>query len=100
MSGHQCYMKMRTTLSLDPDVARQLKARVAGGKASFEEVVNDTLRRGLAANSKSKARAIVRVVPRSLGFKAGIDVSKLNQLADDLEVQEFAVKMRRGRKPR
>ena len=43
---------------------------------------------------------VFRVVPHSFGFKAGIDVNKLNQLVDELEVQEFVAKQRRNRKAR
>ena len=35
-----------------------------------------------------------KVVPRNLGLKAGIDPDKLNQLVDELEVEEFAMKYR------
>ena len=91
---------MRTTLTLDPDVAQELKARMAGRKASFKEVVNETLRQGLAAKPKSKQAEVFRVEARSLGLKPGIDPNKLNQLLDELEAQEFVSKMRRSRKSR
>ncbi len=91
---------MRTTLTLDPDVAQELKARMAGRKASFKEVVNETLRQGLAARPKSKPVDVFRVEARSLGLKPGIDPNKLNQLLDELEAQEFVSKMRRLRKSR
>ncbi len=40
---------MRTTLTLDPDVAQRLKSRMAEQKATLKQVVNEALRRGLAA---------------------------------------------------
>ena len=91
---------MRTTLTLDPDVAQALKVRMTDRKTSFKEVVNETLRQGLAVKPKSKPREVFRVAPHSFGFKAGIDVNKLNQLVDELEVQEFVAKQRRNRKAR
>jgi hypothetical protein len=91
---------MRTTLTLDPDVAQELKVRMTARKTSFKEVVNETLRQGLAVKPKSKPREVFRIVPHSFGFKAGIDVNKLNQLVDELEVQEFVAKQRRNRKAR
>jgi hypothetical protein len=91
---------MRTTLTLDPDVAQALKSRMADRKTSFKEVVNETLRQGLAAKPKSKPTEVFRVEARSLGLKPGIDPNKLNQLVDELEVQEYVKKMRRFRKSR
>src|SRR5712692_111279 len=89
---------MRTTLSLDPDVAQELKSQIAERKTSLKEVVNDALRRGLAAAHRSKSKPTFRVAPRSLGFKAGIDMNKLNQLLDESEVQEIALKMQANKK--
>ena len=40
---------MRTTLTLDPDVAEYLRKAVAKGDRSFKQVVNAALRRGLKA---------------------------------------------------
>ena len=38
---------MRTTLTLDPDVAEHLRKAVAKGDRTFKQVVNAALRRGL-----------------------------------------------------
>lgn len=77
---------MRTTLSLDPDVARRLKARVAETRFSMKQVVNEALRAGLAS-VKSRRNVRFRVEPHSCRFKPGIDQDKLNQLADELEAE-------------
>jgi hypothetical protein len=84
---------MRTTLTLDPDVAQQLKSRMAQRKMSLKQVVNEALRRGLSTSPPEKRRPF-RVTPFALGFKPGIDLNKLNQLADELEVQAYAAKLR------
>ncbi|MGE0393765.1 MAG: ribbon-helix-helix protein, CopG family [Vicinamibacterales bacterium] len=42
---------MRTTLTLDPDVAARLKKLVDDGGLSFKEAVNDALRRGLTGGA-------------------------------------------------
>ena len=55
---------MRTTLTLDPDVATMLKKAVAKGDVSFKQAVNDALRRGLtevALAQKPKKRFVQRV---------------------------------------
>ncbi|MEO8098627.1 MAG: antitoxin [Acidobacteriota bacterium] len=88
---------MRTTLTLDPDVAQKLQAAVAKGNSTFKAVVNDTLRRGLNAQPQQAAEKF-RVEARSLGLRPGYDPHKLNQLVDELEVQDFAKPSRKGRR--
>ena len=86
---------MRTTLTLDDDIARILKRRARELDRPFKEVVNATLRNGLAKEDLPVAsKPAPKVVPRNLGLKAGIDPDKLNQLVDELEVEEFAMKYR------
>lgn len=75
---------MRTTLTLDPDVARRLKARMAEKKLSMKQVVNEALRAGLARLGRER-QGKFSVEPHSCQFKPGIDLDKLNQLVDELE---------------
>jgi hypothetical protein len=79
---------MRTTLTLDPDIAQRLRQELASGKKSFKEVVNERLRLGFGLK-KAKQRPPFRVKPHSSAFLPGIDQTKLNQLVDELEVDEF-----------
>lgn len=79
---------MRTTLTLDPDVAKRLKERLAETKLPLKRVVNDALRVGLAAKRPVR-RVPFKVEPHSCQFNPGIDLDKLNQLVDELEVEEF-----------
>jgi CRISPR/Cas system endoribonuclease Cas6 (RAMP superfamily) len=90
---------MRTTLTLDPDVAQTLKSRLSESKATLKEIVNDALRRGLSVESQRPKKPF-RVTSYSLGFRPGIDTDKLGQLADELETQAFAAKAARGNKRR
>jgi hypothetical protein len=85
---------MRTTLTLEPDVALKLKRRMAAKKLTLKAAVNQALRAGLAVED-AQARVPFRVVPHSFGFKPGIDLDKLGQLADQLEAEEFARKLGR-----
>jgi hypothetical protein len=87
---------MRTTLTLDPDVAQKLKARTLEQQTTFKQVVNEAIRRGLKA--PDRARKPYRVTSYSMGLRPGIDPDKLNQLAGELETQEFARKARRAAK--
>jgi hypothetical protein len=86
---------MRTTLTLEPDIARKLKSRVSAQGITFKRAVNDALRAGLAAGEKTRPMKRFVVKPFHVGIKPGIDVDKINQLLDELEVEEFARKFGR-----
>lgn len=79
---------MRTTLTLDPDVAALLKKAVAKGEVSFKQAVNDALRRGLtdAALEKPKKRWVQRVGPPS-GFL--VDIDNNGALAEMLDREDY-----------
>ena len=81
---------MRTTLTIDDDVAQALQELSRKRGTSFKSVVNEVLRRGLTTGEKPPAtREPFRVRSAPRGFRAGIDPLKLNQLVDELEVEQF-----------
>ena len=81
---------MRTTLTLEDDLASQLRETARRTGKSFKEVVNSMLRRGLRHGDKpDEALPRFRVEAKACGFRAGVDLRKLNQLADDLEMEDF-----------
>ena len=89
---------MRTTLTLDEDVAKQLQERARRSGESFKEVVNTTLRKGLRSGEKPASRLPrFEVTPRACGFRAGVDVLRLNQLNDELETEDFQRKLATGK---
>ncbi len=79
---------MRTTLTLDDDVAASLKEQARLLDKPFRQVVNDTLRRGMAPTPRED-RPRFRVKPHHGGFAPGVDPLRLNQLYDQLEVDDF-----------
>jgi hypothetical protein len=85
---------MRTTLTLDPDVAARLKAEVARSDQALKRVVNEALRRGLKLPAKSERRSAYVVRPLKLTFRPGVDPDKLNELADELENDVLVKKLR------
>lgn len=86
---------MRTTLTIDDDVAMLLQKKAAQHGHSFKTVVNDLLRAGLSTtDSVSPQRKKVKVKGRDLGLRTGYDEDKLNQLVDQLEVDAFLKKQR------
>ena len=79
---------MRTTLTLDDDIADFLReqARLLG--RPFKQVVNDVLRRGMSPVVR-EAPTPYRVNPIHSGLAPGVDPLKLNQLNDELAVEDF-----------
>lgn len=77
---------MRTTLTLDEDVAAKLKIRARRTGRPFKAEVNDALRRGLAAvDQASNARPFV-VTARDLGaLRSGLNLDNVGDLLDQLE---------------
>jgi hypothetical protein len=82
---------MRTTITLDDDVEKRLRQISKRTNKSFKELVNETLRRGLAAGVRPgppSQRFVVRA--KACGFRPGVDPLKLNQLLDEMEASDFA----------
>ena len=80
---------MRTTLTIDDDLAAILQKKAAQRGVAFKQVVNALLRAGLGASEEvSSKRKPVKVIGKALGMRPGYDPNKFNQLADELEVEE------------
>ena len=83
---------VRTTLTLDDDLAGLLKQRARELGVPFKEAVNRTIRAGLGQSASARARPAPKTIPHSFGFRPGVDLDKLGQLADELEAEAFADK--------
>ncbi len=79
---------MRTTLTLDDDVADFLREQAQLQNKPFKQMVNETLRRGMSPAARED-RPVFRVTPLRGGFRPGVDPLRLNQLNDELETQAF-----------
>jgi hypothetical protein len=86
---------MRTTLTLDDDVAAMLRDEMERSRRPFKQVVNQAIRLGLRAGD-SADRVPFRTRPHSFGFKPGVDLDRMNQLVDELEVDEMRGQHLRG----
>jgi hypothetical protein len=84
---------MRRTLTLDDDLAGLLKRRARELGIPFKEAVNRTIRAGLGEAAADRPRAAPKLISHSFGFRPGIDLDKLGQLSDKLEVEEFVDKL-------
>ena len=77
---------MRTTLTLDDDVAAKLQAESRRAGRSFREIVNETLRRGLATRRLTAPREPFKVRPRDSGnLKPGLSLDNIGELLEQLE---------------
>jgi predicted transcriptional regulator len=76
---------VRTTLTLDDDVAAKLSALARRTGRAFKDVVNETLRRGLAT-ARPTRREPFRVHARSLGgLRPGLQVDNIAALIESAE---------------
>ena len=80
---------MRTTLTLDDDVADKLREQARLQDKTFKQVVNDVLRHGMSPGAGETLKPEYRVVPNHSALAPGIDPMKLNQINDQLEVETF-----------
>ena len=87
--------RMRTTLTLEDDLAGLLKARAHQLGISFKEMVNRAVRSGLGTEMEPTAVDVPKTMPHSFGFRPGIDLDRLNQLADELEADAVAESLER-----
>jgi hypothetical protein len=79
---------MRTTLTIDDDLAGILQRRAREQGKPFKEVVNSALRKGLSENLGGTTHTVV-VRPHDFGEAPGVDLDRLNQLVDELEVEDY-----------
>ena len=76
---------MRTTLTLDEDVAAKLRAEMRRSGGTFRDIVNDTLRRGLATHHATPPPKPFRIAPRDLGLRRGISLDNIAELIEQME---------------
>jgi hypothetical protein len=76
---------VRTTLTLEPDVAARLKQEIRRGGKSVKAVVNEALRLGLGLSGRPAYPPRFEVRPHAFGFKPGVHLDRMNQLVDELD---------------
>lgn len=87
--------KMRTTLTIDDDVAAAIEERRRAGEP-LKRVINALLREGLQAGGQASRPRKYRTKPHKLRMRAGFDPVRLNQLVDELEMDIAAYAGERG----
>jgi len=86
MMSDRYHQRMRTTLTLDDDVAAKLKAETRRSGKSFKDVVNEYLRLGLYAKKTPPPGKPFRVEARDLGLlRPGLSLDNIGDLLEQLE---------------
>ncbi len=83
---------MRTTLTLDPDVADALERLRREHGVPFRRIVNDALRRGLRTDQENE---LFDFPTLRLG-QPSLDLTHANRTASDLEDDELIAKIHRA----
>lgn len=85
---------MRTTITLDDDLAARLKQLARERDLPFKQVLNEALRAGLLEQRTPEPFV---VEARDMGLRPGINIVKALQLAAELEDEEIIRKMQLGK---
>jgi len=76
---------VRTTVTLDSDVAAALQRAARERGASFKAVLNDAVRRGLSTET---SRRVYRTPSRDMGLRPEFDIDKaLTRVAADEDAE-------------
>ncbi len=85
---------MRTTVTLDPDLAARLRELAVQRRISFKSAINAAVRAGLATEMDQQRS--YDETSRDLGVQPGVDLTKALQLAamieDEATIQELALR--------
>ena len=84
---------MRTTVTLDPDVAAKLKAVARERGISFKQALNSAVRTGLGGERRVKRT--FKQYTRPMGLRPGFNLDKALQVAAALEDEEIVRKLER-----
>ena len=76
---------MRTTLTLDDDVATLLRKEVRRSGEPFKQAVNRYLRAGLTSSRKRAKPKPFKVTPIDLQLPDGINLDKTSEILEALE---------------
>lgn len=77
---------MRTTVTLDEDVAAKLRAEARRHGKPFKQALNEALRRGLLERGRGAKRRAFQVKARNLGrLHPGLSLDDIGGLLDKVE---------------
>jgi len=76
---------VRTTLTLDEDVANKLRRLTRQSGRPFRDVVNETLRRGLVHPPADSPRVPLKWNTRDLRLRPGLSLDNIGALLEQVE---------------
>jgi hypothetical protein len=76
---------MRTTLTLDEDVAQRTKKLAVKLKKPFKVVLNEALRKGLAEVERPLKSRQYRTNPHVMGLREGFSIDNIQDLLAQVE---------------
>ncbi len=81
---------MRTTLTLDPDVAQRARADAARSGRTFKEMVNEAMRVGLEVlEQRSGQGRPYRTEALPMGLRAGLSYDNVGELLVRAEEEDY-----------
>ena len=80
---------MRTTLTIDEDIAARIEERRRRGGQSLKQVINRLLREGLRHDQRPPEARRYRTKTHKLQLRPGFDAARLNRLVDELETDTY-----------
>jgi hypothetical protein len=76
---------VRTTLTIDEDLAAKINAEMRRSGKTFKQTVNDALRLGLSVQKDLKTESSFKVRARSLGTYPGLNYDNIGELLEHIE---------------
>ncbi len=84
---------MRTTLTLQDDLARELREKAHREGVPFKEIVNKVIRAGLSQMDRPRKIRPYKCKSYNLGYPPRADLDHALELADRLESEEITRKL-------
>jgi hypothetical protein len=84
--------EMRTTVTLDPEVAAKRKEETRIRGISYKQALNSRIRRGLETGERTRGKPY-KVRTAKMGARPGVNLDKALRLAGELEDEEILRKM-------
>lgn len=75
-------MSIRTTVTLDEDVAARVKRESQARGASFRDTLNNLLRTALLTADLRKQRRTLRIKPADMGYRPGLNYDNIESLIE------------------